>query len=468
MTIKKNDIFETEILDYTTEGSGVCKVNNFTVFVPNTAIGDRVEIRILKVLKSYAFGKIEKILSPSSSRTTPDCPVSEKCGGCTFRHITYESELKFKQKRVYDALTRIGGIDGSLIQDIVGSEKTDGYRNKVQLPVTKDKDGNIRLGFFAPKSHRVIPLDGCFLQSEAFSAPCRVFLEWANQYRITPYDEASHTGILRHLYLRYAEMTGELMVCIVANTDELRHEKDLVSMLVSSVPEITTIVLNSNKEKTNVITGKKCRTLYGNGYITDILCGLRFRISPLSFYQVNRTQAEKLYTIASEFASLKHDDFLLDLYCGTGTIGLSMADKADRLIGVEIIPQAIEDAKRNASENEIKNAEFICADASLAAKRLDERRLRPDCIILDPPRKGCERSLIETVAQMSPERIVYVSCDPATLARDVRVFSDLGFFVKKAVPVDMFPRTTHVETVCCLYHQKKDFISVPYEPKNVE
>ena len=338
-------------------------------------------------------------------------------------------------------------MDGSLIGKIVGSEKIDGYRNKVQLPVTKDKEGRVRLGFFAPKSHRVIPVESCLLQSGAFASSCDAFIEWANKYNISVYDEASHTGILRHLYLRYAEKTGELMVCVVANTSELRHEKALVSMLRTSVPEITAIVLNTNTEKTNVITGKKCRTLYGAGYITDILCGLRFRISPLSFYQVNRSQAEKLYTIAAELADLDKNKNLLDLYCGTGTIGLSMADKVKSLIGVEIVPQAIEDAKRNAHENNISNAEFICADASLAAKDLEKRKLCPDCIVLDPPRKGCERSLIETVVGMQPERVVYVSCDPATLARDVKIFSELGYAVKRVVPVDMFPRTPHVETV---------------------
>lgn len=454
MELKKNEIFETEIIDYTTEGMGVCKVDNFTVFVPNTAVGDKAEIRILKVLKNYAFGKIERILLPSETRIKPDCPIFDKCGGCTFRHITYESELKFKQKRVYDVLTRIGGVDGSLIEGIVASEKTDGYRNKVQLPVTKDKEGNVRLGFFAPKSHRVIPIESCHLQAEAFSSPCKAFLDWANKYHISPYDESSHTGILRHLYLRYAEKTGELMVCVVANTNELRHEKELVSMLTSYVPGITTIVLNTNTEKTNVITGKKCCTLYGNGYITDILCGLKFRISPLSFYQVNRSQAEKLYTKAADYAALDGNCVLLDLYCGTGTIGLSMSDKVKNFIGVEIVPQAVEDAKRNASENKVHNSEFICADASAAAENLKKRNIRPDCIILDPPRKGCERSLIETVAEMSPERVVYVSCDPATLARDVKIFSGFGYTVQKAVPVDMFPRTPHVETVVLLSKEK--------------
>lgn len=445
--IKKNEIYETEIIDYTTEGSGVCKIEGMTVFVPSTAAGDRAEVRILKTAKNYAFGKLEKMIEPSKDRIISDCPVSEKCGGCLFRHITYQAELEFKQKRVYDALTRIGGISGDLIGNIVGAEKSSRYRNKAQLPVAYDRDGKICVGFFAPRSHRVIPLKGCMLQSGSFDRAAEVFVDWAEKNHIPPYDESIHKGVLRHLYLRYAAKTDQLMVCVVANADELRHENELVRELCSALPNLRTVVLNINKDKTNVITGKTCRTLYGDGYITDELCGLRFRISPLSFYQVNRDQAERLYGIAAEYADLKPGETLLDLYCGTGTIGLSMAGRVKKLIGVEIIPQAIEDAKRNAAENNIHNAEFICADAGKAAADLHSRSIRPDCIVLDPPRKGCDKELISTVVQMSPKRIVYVSCDPATLARDIALFSSQGYTTVKATPVDMFPRTGHVECV---------------------
>ena len=285
------------------------------------------------------------------------------------------------------------------------------------------------------------------MQSRAFSPAIKIFLEWANQNHISVYDEKTHSGILRHLYLRHAEKTNELMVCIVANANELRKEKQLVQMLSESLPNLKSIVLNTNTDKTNVITGKKCRTLYGDGYITDILCDMKFRISPLSFYQVNRTQAEKLYQKAAEFADLNKNEILLDMYCGTGTIGLTMANYVKNLIGVEIIPQAVEDAKNNAVLNDISNAEFICADAAKAAETLRKRNIKPDCIILDPPRKGCESSLIDTISEMSPKRVVYVSCDPATLARDVKLFSERGYSVQKAIPVDLFPRTPHVETV---------------------
>ena len=447
MQLKKNDIYETEIIDYTTEGSGVCKINGMAVFVPCSAVGDKANVRILKPAKNYAFGKIETILSPSPDRISPDCHIFRQCGGCTFRHITYQSELAFKQKRVYDALTRIGGIDGSLVGEIIGADESDFYRNKAQLPITLDSNGNVKVGFFAQRTHRVVALDDCKLQSRAFAPAIRIFLEWANQNHISVYDEKTHTGILRHLYLRHAEKTNELMVCIVANTSELRKEKQLVQMLSENLQNLKSVVLNTNTDKTNVITGKKCRTLYGDGYITDILCDMKFRISPLSFYQVNRSQAEKLYRKAAEFADLKRNETLLDMYCGTGTIGLTMAGYVKNLIGVEIIPQAVEDAKNNAVLNGISNAEFICADAAKAAETLRSRNIKPDCIILDPPRKGCESSLIDTISEMSPQRVVYVSCDAATLARDVKLFSEKGYPVQKAMPVDLFPRTPHVECV---------------------
>ena len=450
--LKKNEIYTAEITDYTTEGSGVCKIDGIAVFVPSSAAGDIAEVKILKTAKSYAYGKIEKLIKPSESRVCPDCEVYQKCGGCSFRHISYSSELAFKQKRVYDALTRIGGVNGKLIEGIIGSDRSDNYRNKAQLPVTRDKDGHIRVGFFAPRSHRIIPNEVCRLQSEIFSDAVGIFTEWAEKYGISPYDESSHTGVLRHLYLRHAEKTGQLMVCPVINAKGVKREKELVEMLRAGIPGLATVVINVNTEKTNVITGSECRTIYGSGYITDELCGLRFRISPLSFYQVNRAQAEKLYTIAAGLADLSPNETLIDMYCGTGTIGLTMANRVKTLIGAEIVPQAIEDAKKNAAENNITNAEFICTDASAATSALAQRGIRPDCVILDPPRKGCDGSLIDTVSSMSPKRIVYVSCDPATLARDVRLFSGYGYQLQRAIPVDMFPRTTHVETVVLMSH----------------
>lgn len=449
--LNKNEIYQTEITGLTNEGNGVCRIDSMAVFVPNTAVGDVLNVRIVKVLKKYAFGIVENIITPSTDRITPDCPISTKCGGCILRHINYQAELKFKQQRVIDAVTRIGGIDSSLVGEIVPSDSITAYRNKAQLPISYDNNGNITVGFFAQRSHRVIPVNGCLLHSEAFNPIIDCFIDFVNKYKLTPYNEKSHSGLLRHLYMRHAMGTNEIMVCIIINDKKLPHEDELCTRLLATDSRIKTIVINENSEKTNVITGKKCRTIFGDGYITDTLCGLSFRISPLSFYQVNHSQAEKLYTLAKDFAELKPTETLLDLYCGTGTIGLTMADCIDKLYGVEIIPQAINDAKINAKINNIKNAEFFCGDASLAAEKLAYRGVKPDCIIIDPPRKGCDSSLIETISKkFSPSRVVYVSCDPATLARDLKLFEESGYFVKKIIPVDLFPRTGHVETVCLM------------------
>ncbi len=446
--LKKNEIYKTEITGLTAEGNGVCKINSMAVFVPHTAAGDILEVRIVKTLSNYAFGIIEKIITPSKDRISPDCPVSDRCGGCILRHISYDAELVFKRQCVYDAVTRIGGIDGSAVGKIIPSESIISYRNKVQLPITYDSGGNITVGFFARRSHRVIPISGCLLHSKAFDPIIDAFIAFANKYRLSPYDEKTHSGLLRHLYLRHAMGTGEIMVCIVVNGKDIPHSGELIKDLLSASDKIKTIIINENREKTNVITGKVCHTLYGEGYITDTLCGILFRISPLSFYQVNRAQAEKLYNIIREFADLKPHETLLDLYCGTGTIGLTMARFVKKLYGVEIIPEAIEDAKTNARINGVSNAEFFCGDAAAFAEKLAARGVKPDCVIIDPPRKGCDSMLIKTTAErFSPSRVVYVSCNPATLARDLRTFEEYGYEADRIVPVDLFPRTGHVETV---------------------
>ena len=303
------------------------------------------------------------------------------------------------------------------------------------------------MGFYAYHSHRIIDSDVCMLQPKIFSDINQIVRKWAVQYNIKPYDENSHTGLLRHLYIRIAEATGEIMVCLVINGNNILHTNELMTELKNKIEGFSSLQLNINKERTNVILGEKCINLYGKDYITDILCGLKFNLSPLSFYQVNRTQAEKLYGIAKKYAKLKEKDILLDLYCGTGTIGLSMADKVSKLIGVEIIPQAVENAIKNAKLNRIKNAEFICSDATEAALQLEKRGIQPNVVIVDPPRKGCDKSLIETISRISPQRVVYVSCDTATMARDIRIFNELGYIPQEITPVDMFPGTAHVESV---------------------
>ena len=451
--MKKNDEFELEITGMTAEGSGVGHKDGMAVFVANTAVGDTVLAHAIKVKKTYAIAKAMQILTPSADRVEVDCPVFNRCGGCVYRHINYEAELKIKQQRVDDAFKRIGGLDVKL-QPIVGSDKTDFYRNKAQLPVGSE-NGKAKTGFYSFHSHNIVDCGCCKLQPEIFSAIAENFRAWANENKIPIYDEATHKGLVRHLYIRASKDCKNVSVCIVINGNTLPEAESLWQSL--SPLGVTGLSININREKTNVILGDTIKELYGKAYIEDSLLGTSFEISPLSFYQVNRDQTEKLYSIAAEYAALTPDTVLLDMYCGVGTIGLTMAKKVKELMGVEIVEPAIEDAKKNAALNSITNARFICGDASKAADKLKAEGIKPDVIILDPPRKGCDEALINTVAEMSPERIVYVSCDPATLARDCAVFKTLGYNIAEKAdgthfitPVDMFPRTAHVETVALL------------------
>lgn len=448
--MKKNDIVKLKITSATAEGSGVGKTeDNIVVFVPMTAIGDEIEARILKVKKTYAFGKIEKIITPSSARISPDCPNFSKCGGCVWRHISYDEELKIKSQKVRDAVERIGGISTEF-RPIIGSERVNRYRNKAQLPIGRDREGGAVLGFYAFHSHRIIDCDDCALQPEIFKTVMDVTRDFIERTNTDIYDESTGKGRLRHLYIRLGEVTNELMVCYVVNGNGLKQEDMLVKMLRESLPNLKTVVFNSNREKTNVILGNKNRVAYGKGYITDVLCRLKFKISPFSFWQVNRAQAEKLYSKAKEYAKLSGDEVLLDLYCGTGTIGLTMAQDCKQLVGVEIVEDAVNDAKANAEANGINNARFICADAPTAAEQLRKEGTAPDVVILDPPRKGCGEELVKTIRKMNPKRVVYVSCDPATLARDLKYFAENGYITQEVTPCDMFPRTAHCESVALL------------------
>lgn len=448
--IKKNDIIPLKITSATAEGSGVGKTSDgMAVFVPLTAVGDEIEARILKVKKTCAFGKIENIIKPASSRVAPDCPNFSRCGGCVWRHISYEEECRIKRQKVIDAVERIGGIQAP-VMPIIASEKTLRYRNKAQLPVGTAPDGSLQMGFYTFHSHRIIDCDDCLLQPDAFAVVMRVTREFISKTDNDIYDERTGKGRLRHLYIRSGEVTGELMVCYVVNGNGLKREDLLVKMLRDALPSLKTVIINSNREKTNVILGAKNRTVFGKGYITDVLCGLTFKISPFSFWQVNRAQAERLYAKAREYAALTGDEILLDLYCGTGTIGLTMAKACKELVGVEIIADAVRDAEHNAAVNSICNARFVCADAPQAAAQLKREGVSPDVVVLDPPRKGCGEELVGTIAKMKPERVVYVSCDPATLARDLKYFEQSGYKTIEITPVDMFPRTAHVETVVLL------------------
>ena len=446
--IRKNEEFTVNIQSVSSSGFGVCRIDNMVVFVKDAVTGDKALIKIIKTKKNYAVARTERIIEKSPVRIDNDCESYRKCGGCVYRDISYEAECEIKKETVINDFLRIGHMEISL-EEFIGAADLDRYRNKAQYPVSREK-GELKIGFYAARSHTVTDCENCLLQPEVFGSIVGVFKKWAEDNDISHYDEKTHSGLLRHIYLRRGEKTGEIMVCAVINGNYLPASDSLIEMLISEIGEITCFAVNINNEKTNVILGDKTQILYGREYITDELCGIKVRLSPESFFQVNRSQAERLYLKAREYASLDKTENLLDLYCGAGTIGLSMADKARKVIGVEIVPEAVENAKRNAADNNIENAEFICGDASAAAETLLKRGEKPHVIVVDPPRKGLAPELIETIARLSPERVVYVSCDPATLARDCELFSNKGYEVKKVAAVDMFPRTAHVETVALI------------------
>ena len=451
MALEKNTIFEAQVTGYTTEGAGVVRTPaGIPVFVPGAAQGDTLRVRVVKSLKTYAFGRIEEILSPSPDRVEEDCPVSRQCGGCVFRHISYEAELRAKEQRVRDALSRIGGFSDLPVLPILGAQQPDRYRNKAQFPIGSDGEGGILFGFYSTHSHRIIPCKDCLLHPVEFIRAMEAVSRWQAETGETAYDEEMGKGTLRHLYLRKGFASGQVMVCIVANAASLRGEERLCELLRESVPGLSGVLLNRNTERTNVVLGKENRVLWGSELLEDTLCGLRFTLSPHSFYQVNRDQAERLYETAAQYAALTGKETVLDLYCGAGTIGLSMAAHAKRLIGVEIVEDAVENARANAARNGVTNAEFFCGDAPKAAAMLRARGEAPDVVILDPPRKGCGEELVDIVSSMLPRRVVYVSCDPATLARDLRFFASRGYQPQEARPADLFPRTAHVETVVLL------------------
>ena len=454
----KNDLIELTITSLTSEGDGVGRTDDgIVVFIPDTAPGDVVEALILKVKKNVAYAKVSRIITPSDDRIDPDCPVATRCGGCVYRHLSYEAELQVKRRKVLDAVTRIGKLDGDLVRDIIPSENIDGYRNKAMIPVGLDREGKVIMGFYSRHSHRIAPCIDCRLSPPIFNRITAVVYSFLSEHPFLVYTPGNRSGV-RHLYLRYAASTGDVMVCIVARKRHFADDTILYNSLKEQFPEIKSIVVNINPDDTNVILGKKTVTVDGSDAIADTFCGLRFELSAPSFYQVNHDQAERLYAKAREYAALTGGEVLLDLYCGTGTIGLSMARECRELIGVEIVPEAIENAKRNAERNGISNARFLCGDASAAAAQLKGEGIAPDVIVVDPPRKGLTPELIDTIAAMRPDRVVYVSCDPATLARDLSVFNEKNYSVKEITPVDMFPRTAHVEAVVMMSRNEDESI----------
>lgn len=453
MPLQKNQILTLRIERLSSDGSGVAhSADGEAVFVPGTAPGDEARVRIVKDCGRYAFGILDELLVPSPDRIPVDCPVAGPCGGCSLRHLDYAAELRAKQESVLDAFRRIGRLEVPVL-DILPSPEVDRYRNKVQFPVGVDKNGVPCIGFYAGRTHRIVPCPDCKLQpgvlNEIGNALCAFFA----QQGIRPYDEQSGKGLVRHIFLRRGAHSGQIMVCLVCTRAKLPHAEQLCTALREQFPAISTILLNVNAKNTNVILGSENHILYGPGYIEDTLCGVPVRLGPLSFYQVNTLAAERLYGIASQYAQLTPDDTLLDLYCGMGTIGLSMADQCRELIGVEIVPEAIESAKANATrmgEAVATKSRFFCADAGQAATQLASDGLHPDIVMLDPPRKGCDEATLSAVVRMAPRRVVYVSCNPATAARDAAWLEKNGYHTEKVQPVDLFPRTKHVEAVLLL------------------
>ena len=443
----KNQIYEALVTDYTAEGQGVAHVEGCAVFLPNAIAGERVRLRIEKAQKTWASGKIVEILEKSPHRCNRACPVAKLCGGCDFWHMDYEEETRLKAERVKTCLNRLGGETLTEVP-ILAAPDCRGYRNKAQYPVAAKK-GRAYAGFFRAGTHDVVENQRCLILPEETDAVKDAVMDYVNQFRVSVYDESSHTGLLRHIYVRRGAVSGQILVCLVCNGEKLPKVDALLARL-KRIPGFTTLVLSVNRSKGNAVLGDKFITLYGPGYIEDTLCGLNFRLSPRSFYQVNHHQAQRLYETAIEKAGITKNDTVLDLYCGVGTITLAMASAAGKVMGVEVIPQAVEDARDNAKRNRIENAEFFCGDAGQAALELEKNGVRPDVVVVDPPRKGLNADTIEALSRMAPRRIVYVSCDPATLARDVALLKERGYTLQSATAADLFPRCAHVETVVLL------------------
>lgn len=448
MSSQKNDICTLTFTGYTAEGAAVGRTEEgLTVFVPQGARGDRARVQLLKVRKHYAFGKIVELIQAANCRKEPDCPVFSRCGGCDFRHLTYEEELHSKALRVQDAMNRLGGFSLPL-PEIVPSPLPDGYRNKAMYPVAR-QNGAMKFGFYRSRSHQLIPFPDCRLQPKAFSKVAEAVCRWADIARVSAWQEETGNGLLRHIYLR--EGQGGILLTLVCSEMILPEEQLLIRLCREAEPSLCGIVVNENREKSNRILGTVCRTLWGEGRLCDTLAGHSFWLSPLSFYQVNHGQTEQLYAEIVRLAAPKGTDTVLDLYCGVGTITLALAEHCRSVIGVELVPEAIVDAKDNAARNGMENVRFFCADAGQAAQKLAQEQFLPECIVVDPPRKGVDQAAIDAICAMQPKRIVYVACDPASLARDARLLCDQGGYQLAAVKAfDMFPKTANVETVALL------------------
>lgn len=450
--VQKNDIITATFEDLTHEGAGVAKVDGYALFVPYGLPGETAKIKVLKTKKGYGFGKMLERIEESRDRTDAPCPIYYLCGGCQLQHMTYEAQLRFKQKQVQDAVTRIGGLDHVPVHPTIGMEDPWRYRNKAQVPVGTRDDGHLKAGFFQKRSHRIIDMESCIIQQGANDEAVQIVKNIADHYNIKAYDEESHRGTLRHIVTRQANSTEQLMIIFVTNGPDLPHKKDLIHEIREAMPNVTSIVHNVNSKKTNVIFGEKTEVIWGDEYIYDYIGDIKFAISARSFYQVNPSQTKVLYNKALEYADLRGNETVIDAYCGIGTISLFLAQKARHVYGVEAIPEAVSDAKRNAELNKLDDiTTFAVGEAEeLVPWWHKANGLQPDVFVVDPPRKGCDEKLLQTMINMQPEKIVYVSCNPATLARDLNILEDGGYETKEIQPVDMFPQTNHIESVTWL------------------
>ena len=471
MALEKNDIVRLTISDIGTDGEGIGKVDGYTLFVKDAVIGDTITARVIKLKKNYGYGRLMEVIEPSKDRVEPVCPVARQCGGCQIQQMSYDAQLDFKRKLVEGNLRRIGGFPDINVLPVIGMDEPYHYRNKAQYPVGRDKDGNVVIGFYAGRTHCIIDNQDCAIGARENVKILTAIRDYINENKVSVYDENTGNGAVRHILIRKGFHTGQMMVCIVVNGESLPQEDKLVAKLTglelweNEGGNIYSVMININRENTNVILGDRCRTLWGKDYIEDSINGITFQISPLSFYQVNPVQTEKLYGKALEFAGLTGNEAVWDMYCGIGTISLIMATRAKKVYGVEIVPAAIENAKNNARINGLDNAEFYVGKSEEIAPELAEQGAVPDVIVVDPPRKGCDEALLDTIVKMQPERVVYVSCDSATLARDLKYLAARGYEVKTVQPVDQFCHTVHVETVVKL-SLKKDTpkIEVTMEP----
>jgi 23S rRNA (uracil1939-C5)-methyltransferase len=452
--IEKNKDYKMNITGLGFEGEGVGKIDGLTVFVQGALPGEEVLVKIIKVAKNHAFGKLLDILIASKDRKEAICPIYKRCGGCQLQHLSYEAQLNFKTNRVKDCIERIGKLKDVTIHETLGMKEPYRYRNKVQLPIG-EKDGELQVGFYAVRSHDIINMESCYIQEETADTVVKLTKEWMKKYNIEPYVEIQNDnkngitsrGLIRHIMIRKGFKTGEVMVVLVTNQHSLPFKEEFIKTITEKVQGIKSIIQNINSKSTNVILGLENKTLWGEEYITDFIGKFKFNISPLSFFQVNPYQTEVLYNKALEYAALSRNEVVFDEYCGTGTISLFLSEKAKKVYGVEIIPEAIENAKVNAEQNNITNAEFFVGEAEKVIPEIINKGIRADVVVVDPPRKGCERSLLEALAVMAPEKIVYVSCDPGTLARDLAILDELGYRTVEVQPVDMFPQTAHVEAI---------------------